>query len=121
MAELKGNLYADNDAWVEINFVGRKGSVEFQIDTGFNGHLLIPTSLADDFKLVIEESTPINLIGLNQDSLPASSVSIKWFDQEIEIPVIISEGEDYLLGTDLLENKELYINYKTGEVVINQT
>jgi hypothetical protein len=33
--------------------------------------------------------------------------------------VYVNEGEDFLLGTALLENKELYINFKTGEVLIS--
>lgn len=46
---------------------------------------------------------------------------IKWFGEILDVSVLVNEGEDFLLGTQLLVNKELYINYRTGKVLITES
>lgn len=119
MSELKGNLYEGNEAWIEIYFSGFEKPLEFLLDTGFNGSLCLPNYIAQELNLEIEQEIQFSGIGNHQGLLQTSRTSIEWFGEEIETSIIINDGNDFLIGTKLLEDKELYINYKSGEVVIN--
>lgn len=101
-------------------FFGFENPLEFLIDTGFNGSLCLPDYIAKELNLEIEQEMQFSGIGAHQGILRTSRSIIEWFGKEVETSVIINDGNDFLLGTRLLEETELYINYKTGEVVINQ-
>lgn len=120
MQEIKGKLYAGNEAWIEIYFTGFAKPLEFLIDTGFNGGLCLPKYIAEELNLEIEQQIPFTGIGNHQGSLPTSRTKIDWFGNELETSVIINNGDDFLLGTNLLVDCELYINFKTGEVFITK-
>lgn len=46
---------------------------------------------------------------------------IKWFDQVREVAVGSSHADDVLLGTLMLADCELYINFKKGQVKIKRS
>lgn len=95
--------------------------VEFLIDTGFTGSLCVPKKYLEDLGLKIVSQAPVFGVGIYQDIYDVAFTEVFWFEEWIpDVAVYLNEGDDFLLGTSLLENKELYINYKTGEVVINR-
>jgi clan AA aspartic protease len=121
MDEERGNVNERHEACVFVEFEnGTK--VEFLIDTGFDGHLCLPRSAMDELNLQAVTSTFIYGIGNHTEILEVGKVDVIWCNKKLpNIEFLINEGEDFLLGTALLEDKELYINYKTNEVLITQT
>ncbi len=107
------------DFFVEFS---QQGQVEFLIVTGFNGFLCMPRKLLKMIQLKATTSTFVEGVGTHQDIYDVALAEIVWFGKKLsKIEVLINDGDDYLLGTALLENAELYINYKTGEVLITET
>lgn len=115
-----GTLYDGLQAAVSVEF-GNDQKIEFLIDTGFSGFLCFPRTMLQELGLTITGTTDIEGIGDHAETLDVCLSDINWLGKKrTNIEIIINEGEDFLLGTGLLEKTELYINYKTGEVVINQ-
>lgn len=120
MSTENGSLKNGSQAVVSVGF-SNQAEVEFLIDTGFNGFLCLPRSILTDLNLQVMTSTMISGVGNYQEEYDVVYANIVWMGEVInKVLVLVNDGDDYLLGTALLENKELYINYKTGEVVINQ-
>jgi clan AA aspartic protease len=116
--EERGSVNERQEASIFVEFANGF-RVEFLIDTGFDGHLCLPKSVLQELNLKTNASTFIFGIGTHTETLDVGSAEIVWFGEKLSnVDFLVNEGEDFLLGTALLENKELYINYKTGEVLI---
>lgn len=121
MEEVKGSLNERLEACVLIEFENSV-KAEFMIDTGFDGHLCLPKSAMNELDLRATTSTFIYGIGTHTETLEVGQTNIFWCGKKLSnIEFLVNEGEDFLLGTALLKEKELYINYKTGEVLITDT
>jgi clan AA aspartic protease len=118
LEELHGKVNEFGEACVEISFTHTDKICRFLIDTGFNGSLCIPRKTAEELNLKVEEQTTFYGVGDHQAEIDIAYTEINWFAETAEVSVLVNEGEDFLLGTALLENKELYINFKTREVLI---
>lgn len=95
-------------------------NVEFLIDTGFNGALCIPASLADKLELKKKSEVEIFGVGLHQDIVGLAIAKIIWFGRQTEIEVLINDSDDRLLGSELLDGKILKINYRNKKVSISE-
>ena len=87
------------------------------IDTGFNGALCVPFSLMDELGLKKVSEVEIFGIGSHQEVVSLAIAEIVWFGRRTEIEFLIN-GDDRLLGSELLDGKELRINYRNREVFI---
>lgn len=117
MAYESGVVTNNGEALVIVRLVdGRE--VECQVDTGFNGALMLPRVLADDLNLVIKGREPVGWIGQTRELLDISSVRIKWLGVECEAEVIINEGGESLIGTELFIGMRLTIDYAARTVMI---
>ena len=118
MEQESGKVNENQEAVVEVEFTNGT-IVEFLIDTGFSGSLCVPESYLSDLDLEISSQATIYGVGTHTETFGVAEAEIKWCGKLLsEIAVYVNEGNDFLLGTALLENKELYINFKTGEVLI---
>ena len=120
MRELRGKVTVGNEAVVEVEFQPSGQIIEFLLDTGFNGSLCVPRNILEKLNLKVEEETFFDGIGGHSEAIDIAFAEINWFDIFSDVSVLVNDGEDFLLGTQLLTNKELYINYKTGEVLITE-
>lgn len=93
-------------------------NVEFLIDTGFNGALCVPFSLMQELGLKKVSEVEIFGIGSHQESIEMAITNIIWFGNKTEIEVLINDGDDRLLGSELLDGKILRINYRNKKVSI---
>ena len=119
MEQEKGTVNENHEATVEVEFINGTKS-EFLIDTGFSGSLCIPASYLDDLGLKISSQATIYGVGTHTEILDVAEAEIIWCGEKVaEIAVYVNEGNDFLLGTALLANKELYVSFKTGEVLIS--
>ncbi len=118
MEQESGRVNENQEATVEVEFVNG-AVVEFLIDTGFSGSLCVPKSYLADLNLKISSQATIYGVGTHTETFGVAEAEIIWCGKKYsQIAVYVNEGQDFLLGTALLENTELYINFQTGEVLI---
>ena len=102
---------------IELVVEGKK--IEMLLDTGFNGHIMLPQAEIDE--LCLEQ------IGIS-DYLTASGQSkltkvyianMGFFDSKIEIPVLSTDANFSLAGMELFHNCRIVIerNKKVIEVI----
>ena len=118
MEQESGKVNENQEATIEVEF--NNGTIaEFLIDTGFSGSLCVPNSYLVELDLQISSHATIYGVGNHTEIFGVAEAEINWCGEKLsEIAVYVNEGNDFLLGTALLENKELYINFKSGEVLI---
>ena len=114
-----GNVNEFLEPCIYIEFENGK-KVECLIDTGFSGALCLPRSLMKEFELkkIFEEE--IYGIGAHKQVVDVAITKIIWFGTKIEIEVLINDGDDRLLGSELLVENILTINYKKKNLTIKQ-
>lgn len=110
MAREEGSVNAQREAWLTIN--GANGdTVECLIDTGFNGSLMLPRETVDRLNLTILGRVPIIAAGGAKSIADVAELEIRWLDARRPVEVIISDGDDSLIGTELFASARLVIDY----------
>jgi clan AA aspartic protease len=92
---------------------GTSVSVEFVIDTGFEGALSLPAETVAALKLPFELELDSILADGSTVATPVHSATIVWQDRTIEVAVL-ALGERPLLGTALLEGCRLDVDFFDG-------
>ena len=85
--------------------------VEVWIDTAFDGHLVFSKTLIEDLGLEILVETEAILADGSKVTLDTFICFLDWFGQQIPLQVIQNEGRFPLLGTALLQQRVLHIDY----------
>jgi predicted aspartyl protease len=118
MAQESGKVNSLREALVEIRF--RDGErFECVLDTGFNGALMLPRPFVDHLQIPIIGSLPFEMVGGAKMIGQIALANIEWLDGEREVKVVVSDGFDALIGTELLIGTTLNINYMTRVVTIS--
>lgn len=106
----------DNFPRVTLSLPGAFGpvSVEFIVDTGFDGELALPGALVRDLERVYAGDRPIQLADGSERARPAFQISLAW-DEEEDRPteVLVLDGVP-LLGVNLLEGSLLQAEMTSG-------
>lgn len=95
---------------------GNRTEILAWIDTAFNGGLAIPRELATDLGLVEVSYVEAILADGTPVELPLFRCIIDWFGHSYETEIAASDGKFALLGTVLLGDRVLHIDYKTKTV-----
>jgi clan AA aspartic protease len=97
---------------------GRRHLVAAWVDTAFNGGLTIPWTLIDGLGLLQESSIEAVLADGQTVALETFGCYIDWFGATYQTQVVASDGPYPLLGTTLLADHRLTIDYtlKTVEL-----
>ena len=69
--------------------------------------------------LVKDSEEEIYGIGLHTDVVDLSVAEIYWFGEKRLVNILINDGDDRLLGSQLLDGKILNVNYKNDTVSIS--
>jgi clan AA aspartic protease len=112
-------IVTDRYAIVAVTFLLRNGSsipIEFVIDTGFTGELCLPMEAVSLMGLTFRHDTPANLADNREVSIPLYEATVLWGGQEREV-LVIATGRRPLLGTALLDEQELVIQFTEGGLV----
>ncbi len=117
MALEKGEVNTKLETWTSIRAVNR-ASIQCLLDTGFNGSLMLDRRTANELGLSVLGKVPILTVGSGRIVTDVAEIEIEWLGRREWAEVIISDSDDHLVGTQLLRNAELLINYKTGKVTI---
>lgn len=111
-------------AVVELEVVLRDGSrrrVVAVIDTGFNGQVSLSRHLVDelDLPLTYQGSVDVELASGAVVEEDVYSVTICFDGQESITDLLITDAADSFIGTGLLAEKVLLINFATREVIVD--
>ena len=90
--------------------------IEFVIDTGFTGQLCLPLGAVELLGLPFKHTMYANLADDSRVNLPAHNATILWDGAEREVSVLAT-GRRPLLGTSLLNEQELVIQFTEGGIV----
>jgi clan AA aspartic protease len=97
--------------------LGRR-SVEAVVDTGFTGHLTLPSEVVLSLDLLERGFVEVELADGGYTGLDVYEARVLWGDQQLPIPVYETEGEP-LVGMSLLRGSRLTVEVAPGgEVVI---
>ena len=99
--------------------LGTAQPVTVWIDTAFNGHFVFPRRLIDELGLAWEAATDAILADGSRVTLESYVCQIEWFGTLIPAQVIANDGKLPLLGTELLADRVLVVNYKESRVSLD--
>ena len=91
-------------------------AIEFVIDTGFDGFLMLPTAAVTALGLPFLYRLDANLADDRRKSTSVHGAVIVWNGEEIDVQVL-AMGKRPLLGTLLLEGYKLTIPFHDSETV----
>lgn len=97
---------------------GKRTKILAWIDTAFNGGLAIPRDLAAGLGLVEVSYAEAILADGKSVELPLFRCIIDWFGHSYETEIAANDGKFPLLGTVLLSDRDLHIDYKAKTVAL---
>lgn len=88
------------------------------IDTAFDGYLVFPQALIDKLSLEPLAETEAVLADGSIVALETYLCYVDWFGQRMPLQVVANEGRFPLLGTGLLKQRILSIDYGNRELTL---
>ena len=118
MALESGRVNFYREAVIQLRF--RQGAViNCVVDTGFDGALMLPRVFVPQIQISVIGELTFEMVGGARMSADVGLTDIDWLGSLRQVEVIISEGEDALIGTELLIATNLNIDYQTSNVAIS--
>jgi len=90
------------------------------IDTAFNGHLVFSRELINELHLQQEGATEAILADGSLVILESFACCVEWGTNTVVAQVIANDGIIPLLGTELLADSVLVVDYKTCDIIVTQ-
>jgi len=105
---------------LKVKVAGLKGTIDLEaiVDTGFNGDLCIPTTLAVQIGLILEYVHDVELADGSRKRVPVYSCNIELNDLKRRAEVILTDGTDALIGANMLKSSSMTINYETRKITV---
>lgn len=102
---------------VTIRLAGRPDlRIEFVVDTGFEGFLTLPPAAVSALGLPHLHDLSAKLADDTSVRTDVHTATIIWHGEELEVPVL-ALGQRPLLGTALLDDSELLVQFADGGLV----
>ena len=119
MAHEAGNVNSYREALVLVRFKDG-ATIECVVDTGFDGGLMLPRAFVAQIELPILGELTFEMVGGVTLSAEVGLTDIDWLGSLRQVEVIISEGDDALIGTELLIATTLVIDYASSSLAISK-
>jgi len=94
--------------------------IECVLDTGFNGLLLLPRKFIEDNSLDFVGRESVIMVEQNTTEVDIASGEINWLDKKLSVRILVSETDESLIGTQMLIDSLLEIDYKNRLVKITK-
>ena len=117
MPQESGSVTDSREARVGVRFVSGE-AIECLIDTGFDGALMLPRLFVERLQLAVVGRLVFQVAGGARINADIALAEVEWLAEERIFEVVVSEGEDSLIGTEMLDGTELTINYAALTVAI---
>jgi clan AA aspartic protease len=101
---------------VRAKFNDDPSTVQAWVDTAFDGHFVFSSEVIEALGLETLVETEAILADGNKVTLETFVAFLDWFDELIPVQVVANDGQFPLLGTALLENHRLTIDYNEKTV-----
>ena len=88
------------------------------VDTGFDGYLCLPTRIAVQLGLELIGEQLIELADGTQRKQFVFAGSVRFFGETREVQIMLTDSEDALIGTRLLNHYPLAIEFPGGQVKV---
>lgn len=119
MAQEKGFVNEYSEAVLSVQLVNGS-NIECLLDTGFNGSLLLPRKFVEDNSLTLVGRESVVMVEQNTIEGDVVAGEINWLGEKSLVRVLISETEEALIGTRMLVDSVLEIDYKNKTVKITK-
>ena len=110
-------------ALLDVSVAASKGDQKHRltawIDTAFNGGLVMPRQHIERLGLKQASTTQAILADGRSIDVETFTCHLEWFGGEYRTQVVANDGEFPLLGTMLLADRKLIIDYKTKMVALD--
>lgn len=106
---MEGLLDELNEAFLTIDF--GQGPLDFQIDTGFSGTLIVGEELFDASRATPAGTIEARLAADQSWTYDRYDVEFDWLGKRALVRILIGPGKECLLGTQLLDPHRLEIDY----------
>jgi len=93
--------------------------IEAWIDTGFDGHFVFSSNLIKELTLETLAETDAILADGSKVTLQTYLCFVDWFGNTVPSEVFENEGKFPLLGTALMDDRQLLVDFKTNEVKLS--
>ena len=110
--------YIDNYGQPRVSLTIDGLTIDAVINTGFDSDLCLPLQLAIQLGLRLKEVTTVELADGTRKRELVFSGSVRFGDKVKDARIMITESEDALIGTGMLSEYILKIDFKRKEVVI---
>lgn len=94
-------------------------SIRVWIDTAFNGGLVIPRQSVEQLGLKQGSTTAATLADGRTVDLETYTCYLDWFGETSRTQVVANDGPFPLLGTTLLADRKLMIDYKAKTITLD--
>lgn len=111
---MEGRLDEKDQAWMQI--ILKDGALDFLIDTGFSGTLVIGDDVFDTAFLPWRGECEAELAAGETAIFQIYDAEIDWLGQWKTVRVYVGPGSECLLGTDILQPHRLEIDYSLRTV-----
>ena len=113
---MNGHVDESGRALLSIPIANARESSHVQvlawIDTAFDGHLVLPLRMIAELQLESLAQTEGILADGSRVTLETYFCYVEWFGERVPLQVIANDGRFPLLGTEMLHNRVLHIDYQ---------
>ena len=96
-----------------LTFDCSQGPLDFLIDTGFNGSLIIGEEVFDATRAIPAGAITADLASNQSFRYEMYLVEFEWFGQHLVSRILVGAGKECLIGTALLNPHQLKIDYES--------
>jgi clan AA aspartic protease len=119
MAQEKGFVTENLETILTIE-LSNGSPIDCVLDTGFNGFLLLPRKFIEDNSLDFVGREAVIMVEQNTIDIDVASGEIKWLGKILSVRILVSETDEALVGTQMLIDSLLEIDYKNLTVKITK-
>jgi clan AA aspartic protease len=94
--------------------------VECLIDTGFSGSIALPKAVADKLSIEPLGCEMIELAGGQEILADIALAEVIWLNEVLPVEIIFIDSTDALLGTEMLRDTKLAIDYSLMTVSVSR-
>jgi clan AA aspartic protease len=119
MAQEKGFVTNDLESVLTLK-LANGSKIECAIDTGFNGTFLLPRNFVEENSMRFVGTEEITMVEQNTTLVETALAKIDWMNEQFTIQILVSENDECLIGTQMLVDSKLEIDYKDLTVKITK-
>jgi clan AA aspartic protease len=120
VSDMIRGIIVDQSPYVEVMVLGNQSQAVTiaLLDTGFNSHLCLPIEIGVMLGLELRNVVEMELADGTSNLEPVYTGQVNWNGELRIVDVTLTFSDEALIGTRLLEDKSVNLDFRTGEVII---